>query len=295
MSATPLSSARDRWIAERHITGAISARTATLFRYRMIDLERIHGNRPVAELDAATLKRWARAVGRFAPGTRRSYQSTVIGFCRWLVAEGLVAEDPTVGLPRQREPRRVPRARTGQEAALLLAAASDARDRAVVWLMLGLGLRSIEVSRLEVADWDRAAQTMLIRGKGAHERMLPVPAGTAQAVGAYRETVGWRPGPLICAIRSASTPLTSHGVQSLVTGMLRRSGVKQAARDGVTPHTLRHTAASDVLDRCGNVRTVQVMLGHSSLATTQVYLRRASLGQLREAMDGRDYGQSVVA
>ena len=57
----------------------------------------------------------------------------------------------------------------------------------------------------------------------------------------------------------------------------------------VTPHTLRHTAASDVLDKCGNVRTVQTMLGHQSLATTQIYLRRADLGQLREAMAGRDY------
>jgi integrase len=53
--------------------------------------------------------------------------------------------------------------------------------------------------------------------------------------------------------------------------------------------SLRHTAASDVLDRCHDVRTVQVMLGHASLATTQIYLRRASLDQLREAMNGRDY------
>jgi site-specific recombinase XerC len=75
------------------------------------------------------------------------------------------------------------------------------------------------------------------------------------------------------------------------------ASIKTMARDGVGPHALRHTAASDVLDRCNNVRTVQEMLGHSSLATTQIYLRRASLGQLREAMEGRDYlaGATVPA
>lgn len=59
--------------------------------------------------------------------------------------------------------------------------------------------------------------------------------------------------------------------------------------DGISRHPLRHTCASDVLDRCGNSRTVQEMLGHVNLASTQIYLRRANLDQLRDAMDGRAY------
>ena len=67
------------------------------------------------------------------------------------------------------------------------------------------------------------------------------------------------------------------------------AGIKRGAGDGVSAHALRHTAASDVLDRCHDVRTVQAMLGHVSIATTQIYLRRADLSRMREAMAGRDY------
>ena len=74
---------------------------------------------------------------------------------------------------------------------------------------------------------------------------------------------------------------------------MRRAGVKRGNYDGVSGHALRHTAASDVLDRCGDLRQVQQMLGHSSLATTAIYLRRADAGQIRAAMEGRDYGHDM--
>ena len=67
------------------------------------------------------------------------------------------------------------------------------------------------------------------------------------------------------------------------------AGIKHRRRDGVSAHALRHTAASDVLDECGDLRVVQAMIGHIHLATTAVYLRRADLAQMREAMAGRDY------
>jgi integrase/recombinase XerD len=132
-------------------------------------------------------------------------------------------------------------------------------------------------------------RTLLVKGKGAHERVLPVPAPAAAAIGDYRDSVGWRAGPLVCDLHSGRRSISAPAVARIIGDLMRRTGVKVAAGDGVTAHALRHTAASDVLDRCGNVRTVQRMLGHASLATTQIYLRRASLGQLREAMDGRDY------
>ena len=71
------------------------------------------------------------------------------------------------------------------------------------------------------------------------------------------------------------------------------AGLKNRPRDGVSAHALRHTAASDVMDRCHELRTVQAMLGHASIAATEIYLRRANLGQLREAMEGRDYRRAA--
>lgn len=236
------------------------------------------------------MRRWSRQIGHLSAASRRAYLSTIGGFCRWAVAEGMLEVDPTEALPRIKEPRRVPRARSQSDVARILAAAPDARSRLMVMLMVSMGLRCIEVARLEVDDYDRQAQTMLIRGKRDSERMLPVPEQVIEAVELYRESIGWRAGPLICSETSSRRGVTTHYVSQMVAALMYRSGVKKMPGDGVGAHALRHTAGSDVLDACNNVRTVQEMLGHRSLATTQIYLRRASLGQLRTAMSGRSYG-----
>lgn len=280
----------DRWLSERYRAREINSKSFVVLQARFRDLGAVHGDRPVAELDRKTMRRWSRQVGHLSVATRRAYLSTVRGFCRWAVAEGLLASDPTADLARIREPRRVPRARSADDIGRILNVACDPRSRLVVLLMVQMGLRCLEVSRLEVADYDRHAQTMLIRGKADNERTLPVPSSVAEAVDEYRTPIGWLAGPLVCSEISARYGISSHYVSQVVTILMYRSGVKRRPGDGVTPHALRHTAASDVLDACNNVRTVQQMLGHGSLATTQIYLRRASLGQLREAMAGRSYG-----
>lgn len=292
---TALGEVWDRWLSERYRARQIGPRTHVVLRARFRDFGAVHGDRPVGELDRATIQRWTRQIGPLSAASRRAYLSTVSAFCRWAVAEGLLAKDPTADVPRIREPRRVPRARSNSDVVRILSVARSPRSRLIVLLMVEMGLRCIEISRLQVADYDRHTQTMLIHGKADNERTLPVPRSVGAVIAEYREGLGWPAGPLVCSSTSFRYGLTSQYVSQMVTLLMYRSGVKRAAGDGVTPHALRHTAASDVLDRCNNVRTVQVMLGHSSLATTQIYLRRASLGQLREAMEGRTYGLPVPA
>jgi site-specific recombinase XerD len=281
--------ASQRWLRERFVSGEISGRTRSLLECRFPAFLDLHGDLPVGELDRAALRAWSRKIGHLAPASRRAYLSTVGCFCRWAVEEGLLDEDPTRHVPRIREPRRVPRSRPADDIAAIYAVCRRPRDRAIVALMVQMGLRSIEVARLETGDFDTRARTVLVKGKGDHERVLPVPARAVEELRIYRDTLGDRSGPLICDVRSGRRPLTSAAVAQIVSRLMRRAGVKHFGGDGVTPHTLRHTAASDVLDYCNNVRTVQRMLGHASLATTEIYLRRASLEQLREAMEGRDY------
>lgn len=287
---TTIREGRDRWLSERYRSREIGQKSFADLRARFRDLEAIHGDRPLSELDRKTVQRWSRQIGHLSPATRRAYLSTIGGFCRWAVAEGMLEVDPTEALPRIKEPRRVPRARSQSDVARILAAAPDARGRLIIMLMVSMGLRCIEVARLEVDDYDRQAQTMLIRGKRDNERMLPVPEQVIEAVELYRDPLGWRAGPLVCAEMSSHRAITTHYVSHVVTALMYRSGVKKMAGDGIGAHALRHTAGSDVLDACNNVRTVQEMLGHRSLATTQIYLRRASLSQLRTAMSGRTYG-----
>jgi len=154
--------------------------------------------------------------------------------------------------------------------------------------MVGMGLRCCEVERLEMGQWDRRAQVMVVRGKGSHERALPVPVEVSAALAAYLAEHPAGSGPLVRSYRRP-TALAADTLSGMVSEWFRAAQVKRSARDGVSAHALRATAASDVLDVCGDLRVVQEMLGHQNLATTSIYLRRAGLPQMREAMSGRTY------
>lgn len=275
------------WTAGRLARGELQPNSAAVEESRLRGLYHCD----LAGLDRAALLSWQASIGQLAPATRRAYLSTMGAFCRWLVIEGHLASDPTITLARVREPRRVPRALSATDVALVLAACTSPRDSAVVWLMVGCGLRCVEVSRLDLADYDQRGGTVLVSGKAGHERVLPVPAPVAEAVDRYLLVRGWMPGPLLEAVGSKHLPdgrLAARWISKSIARLMTAAGVHRAG-DGRSAHALRHTAASDVLDHCGNVRTVQQMLGHTSLATTEVYLRRASLSQLRKAMKGRTY------
>lgn len=284
------------YIWDRAGRGEITKRTAVHLgdRLRML-ANAVGGDVPIGELDRGAILRFQHVTGGHSPASRRSYLSTVKGFCRWALAEHLIETDPTAGFARIREPRRVPRALAqGEVARLLETAGDDLRAVAIIWLMVGCGLRCVEVCNLEVGDWDPDAQTIFVRGKAGHERLLPVPAPVAAAVAVYLESVGHRPGPMVRYKASRrKSPMEPSYVSNVVTALLLEAGVKRDGKDGVGAHSLRHTCASDSLDRCGNVRTVQAILGHQSLATTQIYLRRANLDQMRAALEGRTYGTDV--
>lgn len=201
------------------------------------------------------------------------------------------------GVRGPRSARRVSRALPAAAVARLFAALPDPRAGAVVSLMVHMALRRCEVARLEMRHWDPVAGTLLVTGKGSHERCLPVPAHTREALQALVAERGAREGPMIqCqAMGKEGRPVTAATIGRWVKGWLEEAGVKHRPGDGVSGHALRHTAASDVLDQCGDVRLVQTMLGHSQLATTTIYLRRADLGKLRAAMEGRDYRETEPA
>lgn len=287
----PLDRLATEWLMGRRLRSEIGARTADVMYSRLRPLLDLHGDFPVEVLDRATLLRWQAKTGRHAPATRRLALSAVRQFCGWLIAEGHLATDPTAGLPRIREPRTVPRALPVEDVAAVLDACPDARMRAIVLLMVQCGLRCGEIAGLDHGDWDRHAQTIEVTGKGGHERVLPVPGPAGEALAVYVGSCRGA-GPLFrTELRGRHTVInriTSERVSELVADVMVDAGV-HVQGDGRSAHALRHTAASDVLDVCHDVRVVQEMLGHQSIATTQRYLRRADLGRLREAMGGREY------
>lgn len=274
----------------RHRRGEIKAITARDLRYRLYGLCASFGNRPVTQLGPAAIDRWLETIAHKAPATRREYLSTVRGFTRYLQAEGLIKRDPTRHVPAIRQPRHAPVTLTTQEVAALLKAAPDKRALAILWLMVGCGCRCVEVARAQLDDYDPRSKTIRLVGKAGHERQIPVPIEAVRALDNYLDEIGRRGGPLIRSELHPNRGVAPATLSHYVRRWMNEAGVKARPLDGRSAHGLRRTACSDVMEASGSLLAVQEMAGHQSIETTaRHYLRRVTMAQLREAMEGRDY------
>lgn len=278
------------YLAQRGGQGDICSDTVAAYRYALIGFADCFGRRPLDRLGRKAIDRWLATIGHLAPATRRRHISTVRGFCRWLVETGKLRTDPCAHVKPVRQPRRQPRTLRPAEVGRLLSVAPDLRARAIIWLMVGCGCRCGEVAALDVSDWDPITRTLLLRGKGGHERIVPVPTDAARAIDAYLDATGVVGGPLIRSHRLPRAGLAPHTIGRMVRGWMWEAGVKTAPLDGRSAHALRRTCASDVMDRVGDIRVVQELLGHQFAETTaRHYLRPVSLDAMRDAMEGRAY------
>ena len=248
------------------------------------------GRRPLGQLNQRAVERWLESLAHLAPNSRAAYLSSLRQFTAWLAEEGHVPVDPCLRIPKVRRTHAVPRAQSREAVGKVLAACRTDRDRAIVWLMVGMGLRRGEVAALRWEDYDPSGRVMLVRGKGDRERELPVPTEVARIL----TRLNGGAGAIIRSHKDRFRGVQPGTIGKRVTQLMRDAGIKRAAYDGVSAHALRHTAASDVLDACDDLRVVQEMLGHQNLATTAIYLRRAGVKKMRAAMEGRDYGASFV-
>lgn len=275
------------YLMERKSRGELSKATVDTYRFALFSFADSFGRRLLNQLSRKAVERWLETIANLARGTRRLRLSIVKGFAEWCVVEGKVPRDFTAGLRKIPVPRAVPRDLTIDHFQALLAACEDDRERAVLWLLYGCGLRCVEVSRLDVPDYDPGERVLHVVGKAGHERHVPVPAPVHRAIQAYLVSQrAPRTGPLM---RNITTPtrLSPNRIAKLTAGLFARSGVKVRPHDGRSAHGLRAAAASDLLDQCEDVRVAQQFLGHKNVATTSRYLRRRTLASIREANDAR--------
>ena len=186
-----------QYVSERRARREITAATAARQRSVLIGFAVHYGARPVANLSQRDIERWLESRAGVAPGTRRYEWTTVRSWTRWLQRRRTIKRDPFADIKAPRVPRSVPRALPREDAERLRAVLPDSRARAIVALMLGLGLRLSEVCALEVGDYDPAARTMTITGKGGHTRLLPVPSDVEHAIVQYLAQRRRAAGPLI--------------------------------------------------------------------------------------------------
>jgi integrase/recombinase XerD len=215
----------------------------------------------------------------------------VRGFHRFLLREGLVTVDAARGVRPPSPPKRLPKAISVQEVEALLAAAGAdetpraLRDRALLELLYGCGARISEAVGLDVDDLDvdpAGSGTVRLLGKGSKERVVPVGSYAREAASAY--LVRGRPALAASGSGSPALFLNARGGrlsrQSAWT-VLRAAAERAGLRRQISPHTLRHSFATHLLDGGADVRVVQELLGHASVTTTQVYTL-VTVDRLRE-------------
>ena len=195
---------------------------------------------------------------------------------RFLLREGDTDTDPAELISRPRVPRNLPRPLTVDEVGALVAAPAGEepaalRDRAMLETLYGAGLRISELVALDVDDVDLDEGSVLATGKGSKQRVVPLGRYAVRALESYLV----RSRPALARPRSGAAlflnqrggRLTRQGCTNVIKAAARRAGIKKR----VTPHMLRHSFATHLLDGGADVRVVQELLGHASVATTQIY------------------------
>jgi integrase/recombinase XerD len=216
-----------------------------------------------------------------SPATIHRKTACLRSFYRHLRREGLRDSDPTASISGPRRGRRLPKVLNRDEVAKLLSqptgtAPTALRDRALLELMYACGLRASEAIGLEVADIDLDEAVLRARGKGSKERVVPVGRAAIMAVRIYLErgrpalVHGGTVAHLFVNFRGES--LTRQGLYKIV----RRHASTAGLAERMSPHTLRHTFATHLLAGGCDLRSVQEMLGHADVATTQLYTHLSS-------------------
>ncbi|MGN7975945.1 site-specific tyrosine recombinase XerD [Microbacterium sp. 22195] len=213
-------------------------------------------------------------------------QSSVRGWHRFLAREGIEEDDPTGRMRPPKTPQRLPKALTIEQVERLLAAPSPEdpmgiRDRALLELLYATGARVSEAVSLDVDDLSYG-DVLRLRGKGDKERIVPVGSYARAAVDAYLTRV--RPGLAAKGRATARLFLGARGAplsRQSAWLIIRAAAEKAQITVEVSPHTLRHSFATHLLQGGADVRVVQELLGHASVATTQIYTH-VSVDTLRD-------------
>ena len=221
------------------------------------------------------------------PATHRRKAAAIRAFYRFLFSEGIIGKDVASLLDLPRTSRQLPDTLAVDEVeALLGAPASDTpagiRDRALLELLYSCGLRVSEALNLDAEDVSLTEATVRVIGKGDRERRLPIGEVAVFALASYVDHV--RPELLAKTSESGASPgtmrrggplfLTDRGQRlgrMAAWRMIRRAAVLGGVKGHVTPHTLRHSFATHLLEGGADLRVVQELLGHASITTTQLY------------------------
>lgn len=273
----------DGWLRAR----GMAEKTRRAYGTDLEQLARFCGDRGPADLRPAELRRFAAhlsEMGMSKAAVARKL-AAVRTFYRHMIELGDVAASPADLVASPKRDRYLPHVlKPGEVAAVLDAIPAstplELRDRAMFELAYAAGLRAEEIVNIDVADADPDAEQVRVLGKGSKTRVVPAGEPAWRAVAAYlergRPVLAQDPEPALF-ISKTGRRLSTSDVRRRLSGWVRRA----AGQAGVTPHTLRHSFATHLLEGGADLRAIQELLGHATISTTQTYTRVES-GRLKK-------------
>jgi integrase/recombinase XerD len=206
-----------------------------------------------------------------APSSIARKVASLKSFFQFLVRDGLLERDPSAELERPKTARYLPRVLNQAEITRLVEQPVDLRDRAILELLYAGGFRVSELTRVNVLDLDLESGTVRCLGKGGKERVVPIGRAAVRAIEGYladlRPRLRPRQAERALFLNYAGRRLTRQGIWKVVKEAARDAGIQK----DITPHTLRHTFATHLIENGADLRAVQEMLGHADISTTQLY------------------------
>lgn len=286
-TATPLERAAAGWLTHLDVERGLARHTLEAYRRdldRYLEHAQRLGIRRPEEITEDTVAGFLRALRTgeaerppLAVSSAARTMVAVRGFHRFLAAEGLTPHDPARAVSPPTAPSRLPKAIPVDEVERLLEAASlgdpplSLRDRALLEVLYGAGARISEAVGLDLDDVDLDEGVVRLFGKGSKQRVVPLGSYAVRALGEY--LVRARPW---LAAQGPGTPAVFLGrrgrrLSRQSAWAVIRTAAERAGLEKVSPHTLRHSFATHLLDGGADVRVVQELLGHASVTTTQIY------------------------
>jgi len=234
--------------------------------------------KPLAEVDREDIRSFLKDLYVRGLGARSAARHLVSlrGLFRFLVREGRLSGDPTVEVEAPKLDKSLPKYLTGKEVDQLLAQPDVStplglRDKAMLELLYATGMRVSELVHVGAADFDMGMGIIRCLGKGSKERLIPVGKSALRAVEAYllagRALLAGKRNPPWLFLNRRGGALSRVGFWKILAAYGRRAGLA----DGITPHLVRHSFATHLLERGADLRSIQLMLGHSDISTTQIY------------------------
>jgi len=232
---------------------------------------------------------------QYSSATMARKIATLRSFYKWAEKHGVAATNPMTLIRTPRQSKRLPKAVTVEEVERLLSAPDDtdvlgARDRAMLETLYSTGIRVSELVDLNLEDLDEAGEALRVRGKGRKERLVPLGSHALSAIRHYvnmvkndkRFSEAWaaESKDRILFVNKHGGRISSRSVRRKLDKYLRQVGLDPS----ISPHTLRHSFATHLLDNGADLRSVQELLGHQSASTTQVYTHLTTQ-RLREAYE----------